>query len=272
MKTRSSLLVVAVSSSFCGLVLADLPLPPLPSSPDPLARVAQKAELPPVPVSPKESVAPPSDDEFSESLAALRKELDAVRSVRQQTAGATGASVDFDGALSSVRQRRQLLDMLQKLATSGPKKGEARQAQRTEKKSDTTDDAEGSFQLDIGDKVNDPFGLGKSLYKLGDYARAEQAFNRWPANQTNEWLKKYLVASCLRKQNKLPDAIAIYQDVILNSGDTVLIESAKWQLSNLRWKQQMDTQIKRLRELQQKPDVDSTEGADTPAPPKQEGT
>ncbi len=272
MNTKISLLAVVLSSSCCGVSFADLPLPPLPSSPDPLARMAQKSELPPVPVAPKEAVAPPSDDEFTESLAALRKELEGVRAVRQQTAGTGGGTGDFDGALSAVRQRRQLLDMLQKLATSGPKKNEARQTQRTDKKTEMTDENEAAFQLDIGDKVNDPFGLGKTLYKLGDFVRAEQAFRRWPTNGNNEWLKKYLIASCLRKQNKLPEAITLYQEVILNSSDNVLQESAKWQLSNMRWKQQMDSQIKRLRDLQQKPDVDandSTDGQPAAAPAPQ---
>ncbi len=83
-------------------------------------------------------------------------------------------------------------------------------------------------------------------------------------------MKKYLIASCLRRQKKTAEAVAIYQDVILNSHDNVLEESARWQLSNMRWQQQMDQQLKRLRELQQKPDVDANEATD--APPRAEGT
>ncbi len=170
MNAKASLLAVAWSSLACTFAQAE---PPLPPAPEPLPRFAQKTDVAPLPVAPRESIAPPSDEEFTQSLAALHKELVEVRTVRQRTATDSGANVEFEGALSAVRQRRQLLEMLQKLATSGPKRGEARQQQKSDKKSEMTDDAEAALQLDIGAQVNDPFGLGKALFKMGDYARAE---------------------------------------------------------------------------------------------------
>lgn len=276
MNTKTSLIAVLVSASIPLVARSEPPLVPLPEPPARFAQKAAESEKPNATATPPKEVVPPpkdtllapSDDEFSSALSALRKELDEVRVVRQQTATSSsgGNNADFEGALSAVRQRRQLLEMLQKLATSGPKKSEARQQTKTEKKADTPED-EAAIQLDIGGQVNDPFGLGKSLFRLGDFARAEQAFRLVPNNGSNEFIMKYLIACCLRKQKKIPEAVATYQDIIQNSEDKMLSESARWHINNLRWQQQMDVQLKRLREIQQKPEIDTGDSAPAPANP-----
>lgn len=241
------------------------------TSPKSMPSAEQKTQpaLPAIPTEYGSSTKPiaPTNDEFDQSLSSLRKELDSLRSIRQETVPTGSGPQDFESAMTTVRQRRLLLDVLQRLATAGPKKGEARQAKKDDKKDDG-DEADTQSPIQIGSQVVDGFALGRSLYRSGDFVQAEQVFRSVQPNGSNEWYLKYLIASCLRKQKKIPESVAYYQDVILQSGDSVLVESARWQLSNIRWQQSMDTQLKRLRELQSKPETDtSTDPAVPPGVP-----
>lgn len=222
---------------------------------------ADKAEYAPVPppVSPtrgsldEAALDDTSAEEFDQALKSLRMELDSVRALRREKAADTG-SVSVPKALATVTQRKILLNLLQQLATRGPQKREQKATQRTPGVAiEETDDADLQLLLDSNQTI-DPFALGRALFRIGEYERAEQAFRGVTNNGQNEWFLKYLIATCLRKQNKIPEAVAIYQQVVLSkdtNADPILIESAQWQLGNIRWRQNMELQLKRLRDLRQ---------------------
>ena len=188
----------------------------------------------------------PSDLKFDEALQSLRGELESLRSMRQESPG-NDESVDVTNALATVRQRRMLLDLLQRLATAGPKKSE-RRAQESKAQDDEAESGMLRLPNLVGGDTVDDFSLGQSLFRAGEHAQAEQAFRSVQYDGTNEWQMKYLIATCLRKQNNTEEAIAMYQEVALSSEDAILIESARWQLQNIRWRQNMEAQLKRLRD------------------------
>lgn len=237
--------------------------PPVPAAeadapPVPRIDVQDTAPVPPPVSSPKmmggktaDGIDPATADEFDKALKSLRMELESVRTLRQERAAGTG-SVSVSSALATVTQRKILLNLLQQLATRGPQKRETQQAQRASQANvEATDDADLQLLLDSGQTI-DPFALGRALFRIGEYERAEQAFRGVANNGQNEYYLKYLIATCLRKQNKIPEAVALYQQVVQDrDADETLRESSEWQLSNIRWRQNMELQLKRLREVRQ---------------------
>lgn len=60
------------------------------------------------------------------------------------------------------------------------------------------------------------------------------------------WLD-YLKAGCLRQQGKTSEAMALYREVGESKLDPFLSETAVWQVSVLRWKQELQTRLDTLR-------------------------
>jgi hypothetical protein len=62
------------------------------------------------------------------------------------------------------------------------------------------------------------------------------------------WVQ-YLVACCLRRQGKLSEASAIYREVGGTRADPFLADSAVWQLSFLRWRDEIQTGLAQARRI-----------------------
>ena len=100
--------------------------------------------------------------------------------------------------------------------------------------------------------VADPFALGKVLFRSGDFAGAEQAFRKVPLNAENELTLKYLTATCLRRRAQWKSAIELYKVVAESKQDPVLRELANWQLVNIRWYLESESQLDQLRQQRAK--------------------
>lgn len=209
-------------------------------------------------------------DDFDQALKSLRTELESVRTMRRNQGGSRPV---VDDIAIIVKQRKMLLSLLKQLAERGPQKRETQSNQPTQQDTpEAADDADLQLLIDSGQTI-DPFALGRALFRIGEYERAEKAFRGVTPNGQNETYLKYLIATCLRKQNKAEEAVAIYQEVVLdNDADPILVESAQWQLSNIRWRQNMELQLKRLREVRQGvAPVDAANGNGNGAAPANNG-
>ena len=222
-----------------------------------------------------------STDEFDQSLEALRSELQAVRAVRQKARPALEATRNTDVVESTVLQRRQLLDALQRLATTRsntvvaqsqpmktvlpetvpprtappriespiteppkipPPKIPPSKTELPKTEPPSTIELPGSPE-----RTNEAFARGRAAFQLGDFAEAERQFRLVADTGENQWYAKYLLASSLRHQKKLPEAFVLYDEIIQQSGDATLQESARWQTANMRLQQTLDGQLQRLR-------------------------
>ena len=232
-----------------------------------------------------------STDEFDQSLEALRSELQAVRAVRQKARPALEATRNTDVVESTVLQRRQLLDALQRLATARSNTVVAQSQPMTTEppkaappKTDLPaivppSTAPPRIELPITEppkipppkippsktelpkteppstielpgspeRTNEAFARGRAAFQLGDFAEAERQFRLVADTGENQWYAKYLLASSLRHQKKLPEAFVLYDEIIQQSGDATLQESARWQTANMRLQQTLDGQLQRLR-------------------------
>ena len=217
-----------------------------------------------------------STDEFDQSLEALRSELQAVRAIRQKARPALEATRNTDVVESTVLQRRQLLDALQRLATARsntvvaqtqPMKTEPPKAALPRIESPITEppkfppskfppsktelpktEPPSTIELPGSpERTNEAFARGRAAFQLGDFAEAERQFRLVADTGENQWYAKYLLASSLRHQKKLPEAFVLYDEIIQQSGDATLQESARWQTANMRLQQTLDGQLQRLR-------------------------
>ncbi|MBI5757315.1 MAG: hypothetical protein HZA46_02210 [Planctomycetales bacterium] len=193
-------------------------------------------------------------DSLDLELNQLRDEVVAFRSLRAHVAQTT-KHIDSNSADSTVQQRRELLELLTKLAARRvPRKPPvavepSHSPTKTEEKLPLRSPINNSPQEQLSEKVVDPLALGRVLFRTGDYSGAEQAFGKVRLSDENRRLVQYLIATCLRKQSRWADAIKAYKFVAESDDDPVLRDLAKWQLENIRWYQQMESQIESLKQL-----------------------
>ncbi|MEK6257839.1 MAG: hypothetical protein AABP62_04385 [Planctomycetota bacterium] len=246
-----------VALSFAGLFTAamaqDFPAPrllPVPSArPAPVPDAGFAAPVP-LPLLATESEAGTS---LEEELRQLRSELKAFGAAREDVSRSTRA-VDAESDRVSIQQRQELLNLLTKLATQGvtrrasPPATPAAQPVRAVEPPPPIPDAVAKLtNVPLTSGVVDPFALGKVLLRSGDYAAAEQAFRKVKATDENRMMLKYLSATCLRKQAQWQPATDAYRVVAESDQDPVLRDLAKWQLDNIRWHQQTESQLEQMR-------------------------
>lgn len=242
---------------------------------------AQSLDSPPSPLpsedtSADNSAAPSSDlPSFESELSRLRQGIATMRQLREQVAEEAGQPLATDAAATQ-KQRRELLELLTKLASkslshsSAPAPEPAKpqkpapepipvRVKTVTKPSPTSD-----HPL-ITDKIVDPFGLGRALFRAGDYRGAEQAFRKVKVTEDNRVLVQYLIATCLRKQSLWEQAVKAYRVVAENNVDPALRDLAVWQLENIHWHRQTESQLEQLRELRE-----STDRIKAPSRPAEE--
>lgn len=184
-------------------------------------------------------------------LESLRSELRSFHSLSEEVArSARAAEADADRTM--IRQRQEMLDILTKLATQGlAKKAEpSERSKRTMPVLSTTPEAVEAPE--VTDTTIDPFALGKSLFRAGEYAKAEQAFRKVAVNDDNRLMVKYLIATCLRKRSQWKGAIEAYREVAASDKDPVLRDLANFQLDGIRWNQETEKQIEQLRKQRER--------------------
>ena len=184
-------------------------------------------------------------------LEALRSELRSFHSLSEEVArSARAAEADADRTM--IRQRQEMLDILTKLATQGlAKKAEPpERSKRTAPVLSTTPEAIEAPA--VTDSAVDQFALGKSLFRAGDYVKAEQAFRKVIVNDDNRLMVKYLIATCLRKRAQWKGAVEAYREVAASDKDPVLRDLANFQLDGIRWNQETEKQIEQLRKQRER--------------------
>lgn len=240
-------------------------LPPSPqkldASEEPATLPSNPATLPsgPAPVPPSPTIVEARQSTNMEAeLQQFRNELREFQMIREDVARSTKATDAAADSLST-HQRQELMEMLTKLATKRLTRRNAggqnqpiaeqpvRPAQPVE--SPTPNAAPGpADSIDIAE----PFALGKVLFRQGDFAGAEKAFRKTIVNSENEMTLKYLLATCLRRQSRWQPAIEAYKVVAESNQDPVLRDLAKWQLDNIRWHQQSESQLEQMRQQREK--------------------
>ena len=196
---------------------------------------------------------------FDLELEGLRQDIATIKSLRDQVAAESNQPLPSDAATAQ-EQRRELLDLLTKLATKSasprvvpePPLTPLPAPERPTRMATTdTKPATKVAQPRSADKIVDPFALGRTLFKAGQFRESEQAFRKVKVTDDNRVLMQYLVATCLRKQSLWNQAAKAYRIVAENKDDPALRDLAAWQLENIRWSQQTESQLENLRQLRE---------------------
>jgi tetratricopeptide (TPR) repeat protein len=228
----------------------------IPSSPMQAAPELNAVPLPAVPLpSPPASAIPSRSSSFNNAGETLEGELDALRSdlrsfhsLSEEVArNARAAEADADRTM--IRQRQEMLDILTKLATQGLTK-KVEQPQRPKLVLSTK--PEEIVVPPVTDSAVDQFALGKSLFRAGEYVKAEQAFRKVAVGDDNRLMVKYLIATCLRKRSQWKGAVEAYREVAASDKDPVLRDLANFQLDGIRWNQETELQIEQLRKQRER--------------------
>lgn len=194
-------------------------------------------------------------------LKQFRNELREFQALREEVSRNTKATDAATDNLST-HQRQELMDILAKLA----KKSIARKSASQRPVREEPDPALSqpvpqpvapAFPIESLDSavsvdIADPFALGKVLFRSGDFIGAEKAFRKTVPSPENEMTLKYLIATCLRRQSKWPAAMEVYKAIAESNQDPVLRDLAKWQLDNIRWHQQSESQLDQLRQQRER--------------------
>lgn len=224
----------------------------IPSSPMQGVPELNAVPLPAAPLaSPPATDIPSRSSSFNNAGETLEGELDALRSdlrsfhsLSEEVArNARAAEADADRTM--IRQRQEMLDILTKLATQGlTKKARPKLVLATK--------PEAIAVPTVTDSAVDQFALGKSLFRAGEYVKAEQAFRKVVVNDDNHLMVKYLIATCLRKRSQWKGAVEVYREVAASDKDPVLRDLANFQLDGIRWNQETELQIEQLRKQRER--------------------
>ncbi len=201
-------------------------------------------------------------------LQQFRSELREFQELREEVSRST-RETGIDSDRISLQQRKDLLELLTRLAKNGigRKAQAARTAPPTEilpapmpemvatpvmepaasAMTDSMSEKPAESAIEIDDNVADPFSLGKVLFRSGDFVNAERAFRKVEVTTENEPTLNYLIATCLRRQSKWKSATEIYKSVAESDQDPVLKDLAKWQIDNIRWHRDSESQLEQMR-------------------------
>jgi TolA-binding protein len=103
----------------------------------------------------------------------------------------------------------------------------------------------------------DPVALAQALYRTGDYEGALATYrliNPTSVDRPNRVGIQYMIATCLRKIGKKEEAATIYREVANSHDDNFLADCAKWQLSALEWRRDLETRLETLRNKNHPPE------------------
>jgi len=177
-------------------------------------------------------------DEKKADLFKLRKEREDLTRERENAVKEASAGGD-PLALERAKLRLQLAELLKKIN----ERKVAAPAPETPVRP--------KFPSDEGTKPIDPLSQAQSLYRSGDFEAALRAFRLVDsaalANEDRSFVQ-YMIASCLRQLGQLSEASNVYRDVAEAREDAFISECAIWQLSNIRWRKDLETQLEEMRQ------------------------
>lgn len=197
------------------------------------------------------SAAPPATD-LQQEIDLLKEDLEKFRAERDEVRR-TLRTVDSESNQVLIRQRQEMLNLVTRLAT------QAITRPKTPVEPPPVPDAKipeppvPPVLPDVTDAAVDMFSLGKSLFRSGDYAKAEQAFRKVPVTADNRLLLKYLVATCQRKQSQWQAALDGYREVAASNQDPVLRDLARFQMDGIQWNLDTEKQLEQLKRQRSRP-------------------
>jgi tetratricopeptide (TPR) repeat protein len=100
-------------------------------------------------------------------------------------------------------------------------------------------------------KPADPIALGQVLLRMEDYDGAVRAFRAADMSKLrseDRAYAQYLLATALRVSGHSQESLPLYREVANSRADPVIAECARWQLSLLQWRQDLETQLESLRQ------------------------
>ncbi len=98
----------------------------------------------------------------------------------------------------------------------------------------------------------DQMAVGKAYFRAADYEQALAAFQRIPLEQQelqDGLLVRYMIATCLRNQGKLDEAMRLYSELVNAKlkGDETVAKYASWQLQLMQWQKDLGVRAAELK-------------------------
>jgi hypothetical protein len=210
---------------------------PIPGSPLPIPGIVQPAPSVVVPSSP--AVASGLDQALNE-LRTAREEL--ARERKQATQAMMGLSTEDE--TSRLKLRLRVVELLREMNKTPSKAGPAPVVPPPSVEPIRPP------RVELTPTVGDPLELAQTRFRARQYQEALtalEAIDRSELTRRDQVWVQYLTACCLRHLGKLSEAAALYREVAASRDDPFLTDSAVWQLSFLRWREETQSAINELR-------------------------
>jgi hypothetical protein len=208
---------------------------------------AQGPTLPSNPKEPPPLVLPPTP---VSSLDVLKKEREALARAKE-----VPAAQDDEDATTAERRllRKRLEELLEKLKTK-PAPGATPPKKDVPDPKVTTETPKTILPpppiTEVG-KAVDAVAQATALYRNGEIQAALGVFGLVDLNSLtpeDRAFVKYMKAGCHRRLNNLVEAARLYNEIITDNTSEFYIECSTWQLSSVRWRQDLEKQLADLRQ------------------------
>jgi hypothetical protein len=96
----------------------------------------------------------------------------------------------------------------------------------------------------------DPAALAQAFFRSKDFAGALRAYRLIDQGQLkvdDRLTIQYLMATCLRRTGKVGEATALYKKVADSRRNEIMADCARWQLTSIRWQQDLQARLKEIR-------------------------
>ena len=220
-------------------------------------------------------ISPPEPSASAMALAELNTQFQQLKSAREALVAerlAMNSLHETSGSLTdeNAKLRVRVRDILTKLAarkknqTTGtgsapPKSGVPTSQPATKENKSADNEADPpvvpeTTSTSKGARPLDPLALAHSLFQSGNFEAALKAYRmiELKGMKAEERLPiQYMTATCLKRLDKIDEAITMYREVANSRGDEHLALCAQWQLSALRWQRELLSQLTEVRQRRQ---------------------
>jgi hypothetical protein len=199
-------------------------------------------------------------DRLQQELEQLRKEREALEAARsapseeppRDEGGSTSETAKLRLRLAELLARTGALTRSRRadVAPQPPPFDPATPGKPLDPKTEPSTRPDTASATDTGKPV-DSLALANALFGAGDYEGALKAYgqvNLTGMRPDERVPVQYLIATCLRRQGKTDEAAKLYREIAGSKGDEMVAELAQWQLQSMRWRRDMEEQIKDLRQ------------------------
>jgi hypothetical protein len=171
------------------------------------------------------------------ALEKLKAEVDALLKLRE---GIENGKAGVGRHSERNRLQQELKELLQRIESRPPATPRPKGSETPAKK----------FEIGAGDKPLDLLRSATNLYKDGDVDAALRTLRMVDTSalgREDRAYVKYMIATCLRRTGRVSEAATLYREVAESREDDFLAECAIWQLSIIRFTQEFQGYLDRLR-------------------------